>query len=47
MVDLLIRNGLVIDGSGKSGYLADVGVENGKISIIDRSMALELSLIHI
>ncbi len=42
MVDLLIRNGLVIDGSGKSGYLADVGVENGKISIIDRSMALEI-----
>ena len=31
MVDVLIKNGLVVDGSGKSAYKADVAVQNGKI----------------
>ena len=30
--DLLIKNGLVIDGTGTSGRHADVAVTNGKIS---------------
>jgi dihydroorotase/N-acyl-D-amino-acid deacylase len=29
--DLLIRNGLVIDGSGQSGYLADVAIKGDRI----------------
>lgn len=32
--DLLIRNGLVIDGSGKPGFRADVGIRGGRITAI-------------
>jgi len=31
MYDILIQNGLVVDGTGKPGYLADVAVRDGKI----------------
>src|ERR671919_2735400 len=34
MLDLLIRNGLVIDGSGNPGYHATVGVEGDAIRIL-------------
>lgn len=34
--DLVIRNGMVIDGSGLPRYRADVGVMNGKIATIGR-----------
>ena len=30
-IDLLIRNGFVIDGSGRPGRIADLGVSAGKI----------------
>ena len=31
MYDLLIYNGHVIDGSGKAGFTASIGIQNGKI----------------
>src|SRR5438552_7098895 len=34
MLELLIRNGLVIDGSGNPGYYATVGVEGDTIRIL-------------
>jgi N-acyl-D-aspartate/D-glutamate deacylase len=37
--DLLIKNGMVIDGSGLPRYRADVGVEDGKIAFIGRIAA--------
>lgn len=34
MFDLLIRNGLVVDGSGAAAYTADVAIKDGKIAKI-------------
>jgi N-acyl-D-amino-acid deacylase len=36
MFDLVIRNGVVIDGSGRPRYQADVGVSGGRITSIGR-----------
>lgn len=33
-MDILIRNGLIIDGTGAVPYRADLGIENGKIAYI-------------
>ena len=32
--DLLLRNGTVVDGTGRAGYRADVGIRDGKIAEI-------------
>lgn len=37
--DLVIKNGMVVDGSGMPRYRADVGVKNGKIARIGRISA--------
>ncbi|MCX5759544.1 MAG: amidohydrolase family protein, partial [Candidatus Hydrogenedentes bacterium] len=34
MFDVLIRNGLVLDGTGKPGIKADVGIEKDRISLV-------------
>ncbi len=39
MYDLVVKNGVVIDGSGLTGYRADVGVKDGKIAFIGRIAA--------
>ena len=31
--DLLLKNGVVIDGSGKPRYRADVAIKDGKIAV--------------
>jgi N-acyl-D-aspartate/D-glutamate deacylase len=33
--DILIKNGLLIDGTGNPWFKADVGISNGKIAEID------------
>jgi len=37
--DLVIRNGVVIDGSGRPGFEADVGVEGERIAAIKKGLA--------
>mgnify|MGYP003316419157 CR=1 FL=1 len=34
MVDVIIRGGTIIDGTGASGYRGDVAVQDGKITAI-------------
>ncbi len=34
MFDLIIRNGKIVDGSGRPGYPADIGIKNGRINEI-------------
>lgn len=36
MFDLIVRNGLVVDGSGAPGFLGDVAVKDGKIAAVGR-----------
>ena len=33
MLDLIIRNGKVVDGTGLPAYTGDIGINNGKIVI--------------
>jgi N-acyl-D-amino-acid deacylase len=39
MLDLVIRNGMIVDGSGMGRYRADVGIANGRIVEIGRIRA--------
>ena len=34
-LDLLIKNGYIIDGTGKSEFPADIGIRDGKIVAIE------------
>ena len=34
--DLVVKNGMIVDGSGLPRYRADVGVKDGKIAEIGR-----------
>ncbi|HEY72888.1 MAG: D-aminoacylase [Chloroflexi bacterium] len=41
MLDILIKNSLVIDGAGKSVFKADVGVTEGRIAVVAAEVELE------
>jgi len=36
MLDILIKNGTVIDGTATKGKIADVGIEKDKITVIEK-----------
>ena len=38
-VDLLIKDGLIVDGSGQPGFRADVALEKGKIVAVDEVLS--------
>jgi len=44
MLDVLIKNGTVVDGSGKAGYQADVAVSKNKISKIGNLKSAKASV---
>jgi N-acyl-D-amino-acid deacylase len=39
MFDVVIKNGLVLDGTGSQGYRADIGVRGDRIVAIGEIMA--------
>ena len=41
MIDLIIRNGKIIDGTGNSSFLSDIAVNDGIIVEIEKSSNLE------
>lgn len=41
MLDVLIKHGLIIDGTGKAGYQGDIGIKDGKILEIDKNIISE------
>lgn len=38
MFDLILKNGLILDGSGNEGYVADVAVKDGKLAAIGENL---------
>ena len=41
MIDIIIKNGQIIDGTGAEPYVADIGIDNGKIVFVGRRRAGE------
>ena len=40
MLDILIRNGVVVDGTGKAAFKADLGIAAGRIAVVAGQTAL-------
>ena len=38
MHDLVIRNGLVVDGSGEKPFIGDIAIDDEKISLVSESI---------
>ena len=43
MLDILITNGLILDGTGKAPYYADISIKDGKIIKIEKDICIEAS----
>lgn len=40
-LDILIKNGSIIDGTGKNEFIADIGIKNGRIVLIGNSTEVQ------
>lgn len=45
MIDILIKNGLIVDGTGNPNYSGDIGIKEGKIIEIKRNISLEAEVV--
>ena len=43
MHDLVIRNGKIVDGTGKPSFIGDVAIDGGKITSVGGSSSLPAS----
>ena len=41
MLDILIKNGLVVDGTGRPAFKADVGIAGGRIAAVAETVGHE------
>ena len=41
MYDLIIKNGMIIDGTGSPSFHADIAIQNGKIARIGRNLTID------
>ena len=40
MLDILIKNGLIVDGTGNPAYIMDLGIRDGKIVKIQSNIMM-------
>ena len=45
MYDIVIRNGLVVDGDGEAGVRADVAIQDGRIAAMKPEPSVLISLL--
>ena len=45
MYDLIIKNGLIIDGTGSDAYISDIGIIGEKISSISKEITEESKVV--
>jgi len=45
MADIIIKNAIVVDGSGRNRYPADIGITKGRITAIEKELKLEAAIV--
>ena len=45
MLEVLIKNGKILDGTGNPWFKADIGIKEGKIAVIGRNLSSEAQMV--